>query len=134
MFKFLVSALKVAEVRRKILFTALILSLFRTLAHIPVSGVQTEALQEFFRTNQLMGMLDLFSGGGLQNFSVVTLGLNPYINASIIFQLLTMVFPRLEELSKEGEYGRERLNMYTRFLTVPLAAFQAYGFYYLFKQ
>ncbi len=134
MFKFLASALRVGEVRRKILFTALILSLFRILAHIPVPGVQTEALSDFFRSNQLLGMLDLFSGGGLQNFSVVTLGLNPYINASIIFQLLTMVFPRLEELSKEGEYGRERLNMYTRFLTVPLAVFQAYGFYYLFMR
>jgi preprotein translocase subunit SecY len=75
-------------------------------------------------------MLDLFSGGGMQNFSVVTLGLNPYINASIIMQLLTMVFPKLEELSKEGEAGREKINQYTRYITFPLACFQAYGMYF----
>jgi len=133
-FKFLAEAFKVRDIRRKILFTLFILASFRLLAHTPVPGVETAALKEFFQANQLLGMLDLFSGGGLQNFSVVTLGLNPYINASIILQLLQMVFPKLEELSKEGEYGRERINVYTRFLTLPLAALQAYGFYFLFMR
>jgi len=86
-----------------------------------------------FSRNQFLGLLDIFSGGTLANFSVIALGLNPYINASIIFQLLTMVFPRLEELSKEGEYGREKINQYTRILTVPLAALQAVGMYALLK-
>jgi preprotein translocase subunit SecY len=86
-----------------------------------------------FTRNQFLGLLDIFSGGTLANFSVIALGLNPYINASIIFQLLTMVFPRLEELSKEGEYGREKINQYTRILTVPLAALQAMGMYALLK-
>ncbi|KKR88501.1 MAG: Protein translocase subunit SecY [Candidatus Gottesmanbacteria bacterium GW2011_GWA2_41_12] len=80
-----------------------------------------------------MGLLDIFSGGTLVNFSVMALGLNPYINASIILQLLTMVFPKLEELSKEGEYGREKINQYTRFLTIPLAALQSMGMFALLK-
>lgn len=134
MFKALGEALKVPEIRRKILFTLLILAIFRVLAHVPVPGVRIQALKEMFQSNQLLGMLDLFTGGGMQNFSLVTLGLNPYINASIILQLLTMVFPKLEELQKEGEYGRERINIYTRFLTVPLAILQAYGFYFLFTR
>ncbi len=83
---------------------------FRIAAHIPVPGVNLEALKMLFSRNQFLGLLDIFSGGTLANFSVIALGLNPYINASIIFQLLTMVLPRLEELSKEGDYGREKIN------------------------
>ena len=131
MFKAILAGLKIKEIRKKILFTFLIFAVFRILAHIPIPGSDPEALKELFRTNQLLGLLDIFSGGGMQNFSVVTLGLNPYINASIIIQLLTMVFPKLEELSKEGEYGRQKINQYTRFLTLPLAALQAYGMYFL---
>lgn len=132
-FNTVFNALKIPDLRRRILFTAGILVVFRFAAHIPVPGVDIAALRQLFSRNQLLGLLDIFSGGTLANFSVMALGLNPYINASIIFQLLTMVFPALEELSKEGEYGRERINQYTRFLTVPLASVQAVGMYALLK-
>jgi len=115
------------DLRRKILFTAFILLVFRIAAFIPIPGVDLPGLRQLFASNQLLGLLDIFSGGTLTNFSIIALGLNPYINASIILQLLTMVFPKLEELSKEGEYGRRKINQYTRYLTVPLAAIQAYG-------
>jgi len=121
------TVLKVPDLRQKILFTAFILVIFRLAAHIPVAGVDLTALRALFAGSQFLGLLDIFSGGTLTNFSVIALGLGPYINASIILQLLTLVFPQLEELSKEGEYGREKINQYTRFLTVPLAALQAIG-------
>lgn len=121
------------DIRRKILFTAGIFLLFRIFAHIPVSGVNLASLQSLFSNNQFLGLLDVFSGGTLANFSVMALGLNPYINASIILQLLTMVFPKLEELSKEGDAGRQKINQYTRMLTVPLAGLQAVGMYLLLK-
>lgn len=124
---------KVPELRRKILITAFIFVVFRLFAHIPIPGVDTTKLASLFAQNQFLGLLDIFSGGTLVNFSVMALGLNPYINASIILQLLTMVFPKLEELSKEGEYGREKINQYTRFLTVPLAVIQSIGMYALLK-
>lgn len=121
------------EVRRKLLFTGLIFVIFRTFAHIPVAGVNLASLRALFSQNQFLGLLDIFSGGTLANFSVMALGLNPYINASIILQLLTLVFPKLEELSKEGETGRQKINQYTRLLTVPLAALQAFGMYTLLR-
>ena len=121
---------KVRDIRRKLFCTLALLAVFRIAAHIPIPGVNLDALKQLFASNQLLGMLDLFSGGGMQNFSVVTLGLGPYINASIIMQLLTMVFPKLEALSKEGEAGRQQINQYTRYLAVPLAIFQAYGMYF----
>ena len=121
---------KIREIRQKLFYTLALLAVFRIASHIPIPGVNLDALKQLFTQNQLLGMLDLFSGGGMQNFSVVTLGLNPYINASIIMQLLTMVFPKLEELSKEGEAGRQRINQYTRYITFPLACFQAYGMYF----
>ena len=120
-------------VRRKIIFTAVILIAFRLFAHIPVAGVNTASLKAFFSQNQFLGLLDIFSGGTLANFSVMALGLNPYINASIIFQLLAMVFPQIEEMQKEGESGREKINQYTRMLTVPLSALQAVGMYALLR-
>ncbi len=129
----ILNAFKIPDLRRRLLFTAGILIVFRFAAHIPVPGVDITALKELFARNQLLGLLDIFSGGTLANFSIMALGLNPYINASIIFQLLTMVIPALEELSKEGEYGREKINQYTRFLTVPLACVQAIGMYALLK-
>ncbi len=119
------------EVRKKILFTLMIFFVFRIFAHIPVSGVNVAQLKNLFSQNQFLGLLDIFSGGTLANFSIMALGLNPYINASIILQLLTMVFPKLEELQKEGESGRRKINQYTRFLSVPLAALQAVGMYAL---
>lgn len=129
----LLGAWRVPEIRKKLLFTALILFIFRLVAHIPASGVDRVALKAFFTSNPLLSLLDVFSGGTLANFSILALGLNPYINASIILQLLTMVSPKLEELSKEGESGRAQINQYTRFLTVPLAAGQAVGMYFLLK-
>jgi len=130
MFEKLKTIFKIQEIRKKLLLTLGLLAVFRIAAHIPIPGVNLDALKQLFASNQLLGMLDLFSGGGMQNFSVVTLGLNPYINASIIMQLLTMVFPKLEELSKEGEFGRQKINQYTRYITFPLAIFQAYGMYF----
>ncbi len=121
------------EIRKKLLFTAAILLIYRMLAHIPVAGIDRQALANLFSGSQLLGLLDIFSGGTLANFSLIALGLGPYINASIILQLLTMVFPKLEELSKEGEYGREMINQYTRWLTVPIAILQGFGMYSLLR-
>ncbi|KKS33253.1 MAG: Protein translocase subunit SecY [Candidatus Amesbacteria bacterium GW2011_GWA2_42_12] len=124
---------KSREIRNKLLFTAGILFVYRLLAHVPVSGVDRVALQNLFSGNQLLGLLDIFSGGTLANFSLIALGLGPYINASIIFQLLTMIIPKLEELSKEGEYGRELINQYTRLLAVPISILQGFGMYALLR-
>ena len=127
------TAFKIPDLRKKILFTALVLVVFRLASHIPVAGINLIALKRLFSQNQFLGLLDIFSGGTLANFSVMALGLNPYINASIILQLLTLVFPKLEALSKEGEYGREKINQYTRWLTIPLSIFQALGMFALLK-
>lgn len=129
----IINAFKTRELRRKILLTAFIFLIFRIFAHIPIPGVNLIKLRSLFSQNEFLGLLDIFSGGTLANFSVMAVGLNPYINASIILQLLTMVFPRLEELSKEGEWGREKINQYTRLLTVPLSAIQSLGMYALLK-
>src|SRR3972149_6297132 len=115
------------DLRTKILFTLLLIVIFRIIAHIPIPGADVAALRGFFSGSQIFQLLDLFSGGTLFNFSIMTLGLNPYINASIIMQLLTNVVPKLEELQKEGEYGRAKINQYTRYLTVPLAFVQSWG-------
>ncbi|HEY6058292.1 MAG TPA: preprotein translocase subunit SecY, partial [Candidatus Limnocylindrales bacterium] len=128
MFDSLLNAFRAPDIRRRILFVLGVLIVFRLLAHVPVPGVNREALTTFFETNALFGLLDLFSGGGLSTFSIVGLGMNPYINASIIMQLMQGVIPSLQALSREGEYGRNRLNQYTRYLTVPMAMLQAYGF------
>jgi len=119
------------EIRKKLLITALLLAIFRLIAHIPASGVDHQALRNLFLQSPFLSLLDVFSGGTLANFSILALGINPYINASIIIQLLTLVFPQLEELAKEGEAGRAKMNQYTRFLTIPLAAVQAIGMYFL---
>lgn len=119
------------EIRKKVIFTALIIAVFRLVAHIPASGIGHQALSELFAKSPILSLLDIFSGGTLANFSILALGLNPYINASIILQLATLIFPKLEELSKEGEMGRAKINQYTRFLTVPLAVLQAGGMYAL---
>ncbi len=113
------------ELRKKFLFTALIFAVFRLFAHIPVPGVNVAQLQKLFASNQFLGFLNIFSGGTLSRFSVMAIGINPYITASIILQLATMVFPKLKEISKDGEAGRERINQYTRFLSVPLAVVQS---------
>ena len=131
--KTLRSSFKSPEIRKKILFTLGIFLVFRFLAHVPVAGVNVAQLKNLFAGNQFLGLLDIFSGGTLANFSIMALGLNPYINASIILQLLTMVFPKLEELSKEGASGQRKINQYTRFLTIPLASLQAIGMYALLR-
>ena len=128
-----VRVFKSKQLRNKILFTALIFFVFRVFAHVPVPGVDIVSLKQLFAQSQLLSLLDIFSGGTLANFSVMSLGLNPYINASIIIQLLQLVFPKLEELAKEGEAGREKINQYTRYLTVPLTVLQAFGMYILLK-
>ena len=124
---------RVKELRRKFLITLGILAVFRLLAVIPVPGIDRAALAQLFSGSQILGLLDIFSGGTLANFSIMALGLAPYINASIVLQLLTMIFPKLEALSKEGEFGREKINQYTRLLTVPLAAVQSVGMVVLLK-
>lgn len=129
----LVNSWKTPELRRKIILTLSLFVVFRIFAHIPIPGIDRAKLALLFSQNQFLGLLDIFSGGTLVNFSVLALGLNPYINASIILQLLTIVFPKLEELQKEGDYGREKVNQYTRFITVPLAVVQSIGMYLLLR-
>lgn len=115
----------------KLIFTIFIIFVFRILANVPVFGVNVEAVRDYLSSNEIFGMFNIFSGGGFSNFSLVTLGLGPYINASIIMQIFTVVVPKLEELAKEGEYGREKINQYTKILTIPIAALQSYGMYFL---
>ncbi|MEX1111847.1 MAG: preprotein translocase subunit SecY [Candidatus Andersenbacteria bacterium] len=120
---------KIPELRKKIFIVLGLLAIFRIVAVIPVPGVPVESLQALFAGNQLFGLLDIFSGGGLSNLSIVMLGVGPYITASIVMQLMTMIVPRLEEMQKEeGEAGRQKINQWTRFLTVPLAALQGFAF------
>ena len=125
-------AIRIPELRRKLLFTLGLLAVFRILAAIAIPGTNPKALNDLFSGNTLLGLLNLFSGGGLQRFTLVALGLNPYINATIIMQLMTVVSVRLKELSKEGEIGRKKITRYTRWLTVPLAMLQAFGYLALF--
>ncbi|MEK7619529.1 MAG: preprotein translocase subunit SecY [Patescibacteria group bacterium] len=124
----------IPDLRAKILFVLAMLVIFRLTANIPIPGVNPDNLKAFFQGNQLLGLMNIFSGGGLSNFSIVAMGVAPYITASIILQLLVMIIPRLEALQKEGEYGRQKINQYTRFLTVPLAVLQSYGLIALLRQ
>ncbi len=134
MFDSILNAFRAPDIRRRILFVLGVLIIFRALAHVPVPGADPTKLAQFFNNNALFGLLDLFSGGGLSRFSVVGLGVNPYINASIIMQLMTGVVPALTALQREGEYGRNKINQYTRYLTVPLALLQSYGFLAVLNQ
>ena len=127
MFESLLNAFRAPDIRRRVLVVLGLLIAFRLLAAVPVPGVDPTQLKRFLEGNPLFGLLNLFSGGGLANFSVVALGMNPYINASIIMQLMTGVVPSLQALSREGEFGRNKINQYTRYLTVPMAILQAYG-------
>jgi len=115
------------DLRNKILFTFFVLVIARLLGQVSIPGTNLQALQVIFQQNQLLGMFSLLTGGKADNFSIILMGLSPYINASIIIQLLTVVIPSLENLSKEGEQGRRKLNQYTRILTVPIAFLQSYG-------
>lgn len=124
---------KTKDLRNSILFVLLMLVIFRIVAHIPVPGVNVIALQRFFANNQVLGLLNVFSGGVMKNFSVVMMGVAPYITASIIFQLLAMIIPSMEEMQKE-EAGRQKINMWTRITTVPFAAMQSFGMISLLKR
>jgi preprotein translocase subunit SecY len=115
------------DLRNKVLITILLLVAVRAVAHVPMPAVDREALQQFFQGNALFGLLNAFSGGAMANFSIALMGVGPYITSSIIMQLLTKVFPQLEELQKEGEQGQRTINQYTRILTVPLAILQSYA-------
>jgi len=132
----ILSAFTVAEIRKKVLFTAALLAIYRVGAHIPVPGVNIDAVasvQEQFGGGGILNLLNTFSGGGLSRIAVFALGIMPYITASIILQLLTVVVPSLEKLSKEGEVGQARITQYTRYLTVGLAFAQAIGYVFLFR-
>jgi preprotein translocase subunit SecY len=129
-----IDALSQPDVRGKILFTIAMLLIFRFVAHIPVPGVEAEALARTFEQNAVLGFLNIFSGGALENLSVAALGVYPYITATIVMQLATPIIPRLQQLSQEGESGRARIQLYTHWLTVPLAAFQGYAQLLLIQQ
>ncbi len=135
MFSWLANAWRVPELRRRVLFTAVILACYRLGSWIPAPGVDPQAIEGFFGKNggTVLGLLNIFSGGALSQFSLFALGIMPYVTASIILQLLTVVIPRLGELQKEGEAGYAKITQYTRYLTVCLAAVQATGYAFLFK-
>jgi preprotein translocase subunit SecY len=136
MFSWLANAWRVPELRRRLLFTAAVLAAYRLGSWMPAPGVDSAQIQNFFngRGGSLLGLLNLFSGSALSRFSIFALGIMPYVTASIILQLMTVVVPSLEQLQKEGESGYAKINQYTRYLTVMLAAAQAAGYAYLFHQ
>src|SRR5213083_1428631 len=138
MFSWLANAWRVPELRRRVLFTGLILGLYRLGSWMPAPGVNSQSISDFFgsggRGSSILGLLNLFSGSALSRFSIFALGIMPYVTASIILQLLTVVIPTLEQLQKEGEAGMAKINQYTRYLTVARAAAQSTGYAFLFKR
>jgi preprotein translocase subunit SecY len=132
----LTNAWRVPELRRRVLFTAMILGFYRLGSWIPTPGVDPDAIESYFegQGGTILGLLNIFSGGALSQFALFALGIMPYVTASIILQLMTVVIPRLEQLQKEGEAGYAKINQYTRYLTVALAALQAAGYSYLFNR
>src|SRR3954451_11326212 len=136
MFSWLANAWRVPELRRRLLFTAAILAAYRLGSWLPAPGVDSAQIENFFngRGGSLLGLLNLFSGSALSRFSIFALGIMPYVTASIILQLMTVVIPSLEQLQKEGESGYAKITQYTRYSTVVLAAAQAAGYAYLFNR
>ncbi len=136
MFSWLGNAWRVPELRRRVLFTAVILALYRLGSWMPAPGVDSKTIESYFngQGGTVLGLLNLFSGSALSRFSIFALGIMPYVTASIILQLMTVVVPKLEQLQKEGEAGTAKINQYTRYLTVALAAAQATGYGYLFNR
>jgi preprotein translocase subunit SecY len=136
MFAWLANAWRVPELRRRVLFTAAILLVYRFGSWVPAPGVDSQTIEDYFsgRSGTVLGLLNVFSGGALSQFAVFALGIMPYVTASIILQLLTVVVPKLEQLQKEGEAGYAKINQYTRYLTVALAAAQASGYAFLFER
>ena len=131
----IIQIFKIPDLRNKILFVLAMFAIFRLMANIPVPGISSERMREFFESNQLFGLLNLFSGGALDNLSIVMLGLGPYITAVIVMQLLTMIFPALNRLYKEeGEQGRKKFNQYGRILTIPFGLLQGYAMLNLLAQ
>lgn len=134
MLNFLIEIFKIKDLRKNVIFILFVFLVYRILAAIPVPGINLEQLKRFFENNQLFGLLGILTGGGFFNFSIVMLGLGPYITAIIIMQLLTILYPRLKEIYyEEGEIGRQKFYYYSKVLTVPLAALQAYGFTFLLQ-
>ena len=127
MFKQIQQIWNSKDIRNKILFTLFILLIVRLLAQISIPGADVEVIRGIFQKNQLLGAFSLLTGGSAENFSIILMGLSPYINASIIIQLLTVIVPSLENMSKEGEQGRRKLNQYTRWLSLPIGFIQSYG-------
>ncbi len=123
----MIDAFSLPDLRRRILITVLILVIFRFVAHVPLPGVNPQALGDLFESNALLGMLDMFSGGAMRQFSVASMGVYPYITASIIMILMVPIIPRLQALSQEGEAGRNKINLITHWLMVPLAGLSGYG-------
>src|SRR3989440_3114287 len=136
MLSWLANAWRVPELRKRVLFTAMVLALYRLGSWIPAPGVNSDQIKGYFNSQggTILGLLNVFSGGALSQFSIFALGIMPYVTASIILQLLTVVIPKLEELQKEGEAGTAKINQYTRYLTVALSAAQATGYAFLFKR
>ncbi len=136
MFAWLANAWRVPELRKRVLFTAAILLVYRFGSWVPAPGVDSQTIEDYFsgRSGTVLGLLNVFSGGALSQFAVFALGIMPYVTASIILQLMTVVVPKLEQLQKEGEAGYAKINQYTRYLTVVLAAAQATGYAFLFER
>src|SRR5216117_1360975 len=136
MLSWLANAWRVPELRRRVLFTGVVLAAYRLGSWMPAPGVDSKTIQDYFngQGGTVLGLLNLFSGSALSRFSIFALGIMPYVTASIILQLLTVVVPKLEQLQKEGEAGYAKINQYTRYLTVVLAAAQSLGYAYLFKR
>src|SRR4051795_5253234 len=136
MLQTFISALRVHDIRKKLLFTAAMLALYRVGAYNPAPGINVSAVKDLtdnFTGSNVLGFLNLFSGGSLQRFAIFALGIMPYITASIILQLLTVVVPQLDKLHKEGEVGQQKITQYTRYLTVALAFAQSIGYVFLFR-
>ena len=136
MLSWLANTWRVPELRKRVLFTALVLALYRLGSWMPAPGVDASKITNYInnQSSGILGFLNIFSGSSLQRFSLFALGIMPYVTASIILQLLTVVIPKLEQLQKEGESGVAKINQYTRYLTVVLAAAQAAGYAYLFER
>jgi len=132
-FSVLKKIFKDKDLRKKVLIVLALFLVFRFFAHIPVSGVNLAQLQALFEQNQFLGLINILGGGTLANFSILAVGIGPYIYASIVMQLATQIYPKLEELQKEGGYGRQKINQYTRYLTLPLGILQAIGMYALLR-
>jgi preprotein translocase subunit SecY len=127
LFQAMLDAFRLPDLRRRIFFTLGILIIFRFVAHVPLPGVDTVALEQLFERNAMLGMLDMFSGGAMRYFSVAAMGVYPYITASIVMQLMVPIIPRLQAISQEGEAGRHKINLITHWLTVPMAGLAGYG-------